>query len=40
MSDSESVNEDGPAASAKPQRKGNGLARIVMLLITALCFAY
>ena len=40
MSDSESVNEDGAAASTTPPRKGNGLARIVMLLITALCFAY
>ena len=40
MSDPESVNEDGAAASAKPPRKGNGLARIAMLLITALCFAY
>lgn len=40
MSDPESFNGNGAAASAKPPRKGNGLARVAMLLITALCFAY
>ncbi len=40
MSDSESANKDDQANSAKAPRKGNGIARLAMLLITALCFAY